>query len=309
MYQASSFFSGRYTRRRMAYRGHWLHTILLEIDSIADTTAKYYWYALRDGLDGDGIDDEAMRENVLADSQPSRVQRMLRTLLNHRPEFSTPALEALIAEDIPEKEPERVARKELPKITDLALLLAESLETMASPRPTQKKKMAKDQNERVKAFMAWVVISLSMDGFALRVSELASVAIDDPEAENWLDTATDTLTLRRHKNKKSKGDRVYRIPGFSEQWAGHARQVFGRLPAFLIVNKGMTQMTPNALSLALQKMSTPLGSQTVRPMITTYTMSTTPKEELFDARRDLARKMGHGMPVQASKYYRGKYTA
>ena len=284
-----------------SYTGHWLYDELLSIDTLAPRTALTYWYALRHGMPSEdgAIDADAMRTVVMDDTQPSRVQRMLKTFLEHRPDLVTEALSSLVDEYIPNPEPVSRATKVLPEASELLRNLEESEAIIGNSAFPGLSAMAKS-----KALTVWTVLRLALDGFPLRVGELASIAIDDPESPNWLDTVSDVLTLRKHKNDK-RGERVYDLGGFSSQWKTFATRVFGRVPATLISNKSGKAMTPKALSTALSRLPVALGSQSVRPAITTDTLA---KGAGHTERQRLARQMGHSTGVQADKYFRGTFT-
>ena len=275
----------------MAYRGHWLYEDLRKIDTIAETTASKYWYALRNGVIGDIIDDDAMRETVMKDTQPTRVQRMLKTLLKERPDLRTPALTELIKEYIPDPEPVKQQRGVvLPTLDELGAKFAE-----VSAKPTK-------QNMAI-----WTVLRLALDGYPFRNSEFASIIVGScphtTDSVNFLDLDTGVLTLRKHKNDK-RGARVYELPEFTREWVAMSMRVFGRVLPTLVTNKKGAPMKPNALGNFLSRQNVKLGSQTVRPAITTATLASGAGH---DDRERLAHQMGHSRGVQMDKYFRGGF--
>lgn len=268
----------------MAFRGHWLFEDLRKIDSITPITAEKYWYALRHGVLGDSLDDDLMRETVISDTQPSRVQRMLSTLFRVRPDLRTPAIDELIGEYIPDPEPLKHKRKTvLPTVDELRAIFDE-----VSAAPTK-------QNMSV-----WTVLRLSLADYPLRVGEMASIRIDDCKAPNNLNLRTGILTLREHKNSK-RGSRVYEMPEFTRDWVAMSMRVFGKILPSLITNKSGKSMSADALTKFLNRQKVKLGSQTVRPIITTAVIRAGTGH---DARESLAHKMGHSRGVQLDKYFR-----
>ena len=273
----------------MAYRGHWFYEALREIPTIADRTALTYWYVLKDGVTEDGIDLDTMTRIVETDRQPTRVQRMLATFMRNYPSFETEELKELTTRYIPDPAPKD---KELPSVDDYMAMYEEALAVLEGKKKTGLHK----------AYLVWTVLHLAFMNAPLRVGELASIEVDNPEADNWLNTETDVITISKHKNFKTQGVRELPVKGFSEEWARHARIVFGTIPPYLIVSRKEVPYKASDLSTTLRRIG--ISSQTLRPTITTAEVP----ESTYEERQELARRMGHTMGTQMTKYYRGKYT-
>ena len=148
----------------------------------------------------------------------------------------------------------------------------------------------------------WTVLRLALDGYPFRNSEFASIVVGScPDSVNFLDLDTGVLTLRKHKNDK-RGARVYELPEFTREWVAMSMRVFGRVLPTLVTNKKGAPMKPNALGNFLSRQNVKLGSQTVRPAITTATLASGAGH---DDRERLAHQMGHSRGVQMDKYFRG----
>ena len=265
----------------MACRGHWLFNLLREIPTISEGSAKTYWYQISKGLDEEERPDPVMiRKGILACSTPPAGALRVKTFLDHYPDYGTPALWEVVLDKYKAKEPANRHTKPIPTLAEIEEMYAEADSKLVPGAEFP--------------FVAWVALALALRQHPLRVAELASVRVNDPEAPNNYDTETDTLTLAVHKNAKAKGTRKHHVPGFGEAWTRRAEVVFGDVPDYLVGR----EMKPKALSSFLTRRG--IGSQTLRPAITTALM----KSMSFDERGALAERMGHSRGVQASVYRR-----
>lgn len=276
----------------MAYRGHWIYEDLLTIDTLHGKTPEKYWYVLEKGLDGDTLDADKFREYVKENpqTQATRVQRVLETYLSEaRPDLRTPELTEFIEEKMFNVEPVKYTKpdaKPLPTMGELERIFRE-----VSEKPTRSN------------MSIWTVLRLALSGFPLRVGELSSVEIDNPDAPNYLDTKTGVMILREHKNDK-KGARKYDLPEFTAEWVTKSMLTFGRILPRLITNKMGKPQSPKALSKFLNGQGVKLGSQTIRPVITTATLASGAD---YTERQKLAHQMGHSEGVQMTKYFKGAF--
>lgn len=259
-------------------------------------TINTYFGVLRKGLGDDGkLDPVKMEATMRADTQPVRVQRMLKTLLTNYPELATPELEELLA--LPLVNGNALgAKRLLPSVEEVEEWNEYANELLSRPPVKTKRDKAKDHKRRVYSLLVWTITELALSGLPLRNSELISIRINDPESPNNLDIEKEVLTLAK---SKTDAVRVLDMVDFGKAWAERAIAVYGKLPPSLIVSLRGTPMSRNAFEKTLPKLNPELGSQTMRKVFATE--SILEGDDVADA--ELASRMGHSKGVHGTTYF------
>ena len=274
----------------MAYHGHWLYDLLVDIPTISKSSALTYWYQIKKGVIEEGVfDPEMIRNGILESSTPPAAALRFKTFLDYYPAYATDELKAIATAKYEPKERKTV--KKMLKLEEIEALLADADSKLA---PEGMAKARRGAERPMFQFRKWVVLELAMRQQPLRVAEMASIKVNDPEAPNNYDLETDTLTLAVHKNAKVTGTREHSLHGFGYEWAQRALMVFGKIPEYLIG----TKVSAHTLTTFLTKAG--ISSQALRPAITTAHF----KAMSFKERVALADRMGHSLGVQASVYRR-----
>ena len=290
----------------MAYRGHWLFNLLCQLkrsdgEFITPGSAKTYWYQpLYPGLADDGVsfDPDRLKSAIEADSTPPAAALRVVNFLNTYPQYDTPELRAVAEATYTPKARKAVreGKPEKPLLTRDEMF--EKLADFDSQLVPHAPYVGKRKSPPLDAFTCWVILRLSLNDFPLRNGELVSIRINDPDAQNNLDTFTGRLTIREHKTAHhAKAPRVYDMPEFAKEWLAQAKRVFETAPGYLLGAK----MTANRLSTFATKHG--LGSQRMRPSVA-VAYKDAPFEELLR----VARNSGHDTRTQAKTYILDRLT-